>query len=54
MGGRAEGTGVRVRCIIKTASEECASAYPRDEEKQHERKIGYGVRRNIHADRDYR
>ena len=31
MGGRAEeGTGMRVRRIIKTASEECASAYPCD------------------------
>ena len=28
MGGRAEGTGVRR--IIKTASEECASTYPRE------------------------
>lgn len=54
MGGRSEGTGVRVRRIIKTASEECASAYPRDGGKQHERKIGHGVRRNIHAGQDYR
>jgi len=39
---------VRVRRIIKTASEECASAYPRDadREEQHERKIGHGVHRN--------